>query len=123
MRIIDKLDQEDLVDTSRIYLYGFSQACALNFRFAMTHPNVASGVVGLCGGIPGDLDTNPIYKPFQGRALYLFGDDDEFYSQEKFASFDERLRRALPNYRSKQYHARHEITDEMRSDLREFLSQ
>jgi hypothetical protein len=51
----------------------------------------------------------------------LYGDDDEFYTQEKFAEFDKKLRESLPNYRSKQYTAKHEITDEMREDIRSFL--
>lgn len=121
LRVIDSLANDGLVDRSQIYLYGFSQACALNFRFAFTHGDVAAGVIGVCGGIPGDLDTNPIYKPFDARTLYLYGDDDEFYTKERFAGFDKKLREMLPNFESKQYHAKHEITDEMRDDIRNFL--
>jgi len=121
LRIIDGLDADGSIDTSRIYLYGFSQACALNFRFAFTHPEIPRGIIGVCGGIPGDLETNPIYKPFDAETLYLYGDDDEFYTQEKFASYNEKLRTMLSNYRSKQYHAKHEITEDMRKDIREFL--
>lgn len=122
LRIIDRLSSEETIDPSRIFLYGFSQACALNFRFAFTHPDVPCGVIGVCGGIPGDLDTNPIYKSFDADTFYLYGDDDEFYTQEKFAGFDSKLRSLLPNYTSKHYQAKHEITDEMRRDIREFLT-
>ena len=110
-----------MVDRSQIYLYGFSQACALNFRFAFTHPDVLAGVVGVCGGIPGDLDENPIYQPFNAHTLYLYGDDDEFYTRDRFVAFDAKLRLLLPNYESKQYVAKHEITDEMRTDISRFL--
>lgn len=119
--LIEKLSVEGLIDRSQIYLYGFSQACALNFRFAFTYPDVAAGIIGVCGGIPGDLDTNERYKPFNARTFYLYGDDDEFYSQEKFIGFDEKLRERLSDYRSKQYIAKHEITDQMREDIRVFL--
>lgn len=122
LRVIDKLEGDGLIDRSQIYLYGFSQACALNFRFAFTHPEVAAGVIGVCGGIPGDLDTNPKYKPFDARTLYLYGDDDEFYTQEKFAGFDAKLGATLPNYDSKHYKAKHEITQEMRDDIKRFLT-
>lgn len=118
--LIDNLG--DSIDRSRIYLYGFSQACALNFRFAFTHPEIAKGVMGVCGGIPGDLETNLTYKPFAADTFYLYGDDDEFYAQEKFAEFEKRLRERLPNFQSKHYQAKHEITQEMRGDIREFLS-
>jgi predicted esterase len=121
--VIERLDNEGTVDTSRIFLYGFSQACALNFRFAFTYPDVLRGIVGVCGGIPGDLETNPIYRPFSAEAFYLYGDEDEFYTQEQFASFNEKLASMLPNYRSKHYSAKHEITDEMRADTRDWLSE
>lgn len=120
--VVEKLDSEGLIDTSQIYLYGFSQACALNFRFAFTHGDILRGVIGVCGGIPGDLETNELYRPFDAGTFYLYGDDDEFYTQEKFASFDEKLRSKLPNYRSKHYVAKHEITQDMRNDIRSFLA-
>ncbi|MEQ1645979.1 MAG: hypothetical protein ABL959_21185 [Pyrinomonadaceae bacterium] len=119
--VIDKLDADDIIDRSRIFMYGFSQACALNFRFAFTHTDVLNGIIGVCGGIPGDLETNGIYKPFAAETYYLYGDDDEFYTQEQFAGFNEKLASTLPNYRSKHYAAKHEITEEMRTDIKEFL--
>lgn len=119
--VIDKLDGDGLIDRESVYMYGFSQACALNFRFAFTYPEILKGIVGVCGGIPGDLDTNPIYKPFTAEAFYLYGDDDEFYPQEQFAGFNNKLAPILPNYTSKHYVAKHEITDEMRKDIKSFL--
>ena len=122
LRIIDNLAADGLIDRSQIYLYGFSQSCALNFRFAFTYPDVARAIVAVCGGIPGDLDTNPIYKPFAAETLYLYGDDDEFYTQEKFADYEKRLRELLPHFTAKQYRAKHETTDDMRADIKAFLA-
>ena len=119
--VIEKLAGDGVVDRKQVYMYGFSQACALNFRFAFTHPEVMKGIVGVCGGIPGDLDTNEIYKPFEAETFYLFGDDDEFYTQEQFSVFNSRLESTLPKYQSKNYTAKHEITNEMQSDIRDFL--
>lgn len=121
--VIDRLDGDGLIDRSRVFLYGFSQACALNFRFAFTYPEVLSGIIGVCGGIPGDLDTNEKYSPFAGETFYLYGDDDEFYTQEQFATFNAKLAARLPNYRSKHYEAKHEITEEMRVDISAFLAE
>ena len=121
LRIIDSLAASGTIDPSQIFLYGFSQSCALNFRFAFTHPEVARAIVAVCGGIPGDLDTNPIYKPFDAGTLYLYGNDDEFYTQERFAGFEKKLRETLPNFTSKHYTAKHEITEEMRRDIKTFL--
>jgi len=119
--VIARLVNDGVADASSIYLYGFSQACALNFRYAFTYPDVLKAIVGVCGGIPGDLDTNPVYKPFDAATFYLYGDDDEFYTQEKFKGFDERLKDRLSNYRSTHYQAKHEITEDMRQDIRQFL--
>ncbi len=80
------------------------------------------GIIGVCGGIPGDLETNENYKPFPAETFYLYGEDDEFYTQEKFAGFDAKLSTMLPNYRSNLYTAKHEITNEMREDIRQFLA-
>ena len=119
--LIGKLSADGLIDEDRVFIYGFSQACALNFRLAFTHPELLAGIIGVCGGIPGDLDTNPAYRPTPAAAFYLFGDDDEFYTQEQFAKYNERLAEYLPNYRSEHYRAKHEITEEMRRDIRQFL--
>lgn len=123
LNLIEKLTKDGLIDENKIFLYGFSQACALNFRFAFTHANLVSGVIGMCGGIPSDLQTNEIYQPLNADVFYLYGDDDEFYPLEKFQEFDKTLNEKLPNYTSKLYQAKHEITDEMREDVKDWLSQ
>ena len=120
--LIDTLDADGMILRDEVYMYGFSQACALDFRFAFTHPNALKGIIGVCGGIPGDLETNDRYAPFDAATLYLYGDDDEFYTREQFAEFDRKLSERLPSYRSRQYNAKHEITQEMRADIREFLA-
>lgn len=120
--VIDHLEGEGLVDRGRVVIYGFSQACALDFRFAFTYPEVLRGLIGVCGGIPGDLESNALYRPFDAETLYLYGDDDEFYTQEQFAAYDAKLKATLPHYSSKRYTAKHEITPEMRADIGEWLA-
>lgn len=119
--VIEKLSNDEAIDERRIFLFGFSQACALNFRFAFTQPEILRGVLGVCGGIPSDLETNDIYRPTNADVFYLYSRQDEFYPLEKFESFDEKLRNFLPNYQSQSYEAKHEITDEMRDDMKNWL--
>ncbi len=121
--VIEKHSAEGTIDPDRVYLHGFSQACALNFRFAFTYPNVLKGFIGICGGIPGDMDQNPAYSPTGAEVFYLYSDKDEFYSLEKFRRFDEVLSSYLPSFMSKEYSAEHEITDEMREDARAWLEE
>ncbi len=121
LKVIEKLVNDKIIDAEKIYLYGFSQACALNFRFAFTFPEILRGIVGACGGIPSDLATNEIYKPTDAEVLYFYGDRDEFYPFEKFQNFERNLKDYLPNFQSKTYEAKHEITDEMREDVRKWI--
>jgi len=121
LEVIEKLESENVIDTNKIYLYGFSQACALNFRFAFTHPHLLRGVIGVCGGIPSDLDTNEIYKPLLADVFYLYANNDEFYPLEKYQDFKEKLKKRLNIFTSKDYDAKHEITDEMRVDIKTWL--
>ncbi|MBA2380269.1 MAG: acetylxylan esterase [Blastocatellia bacterium] len=119
--LIEKLAGDGKIDPTRVYLYGFSQAVGINFRFAFTHPHTLAGVVAVCGGIPGDLETNADYNAFDAPTLYIYGDDDEFYALEKFREFESKLAERLSNLTAKQYSAKHEITDEMRADITKFF--
>ncbi|HEY8559564.1 MAG TPA: alpha/beta fold hydrolase [Pyrinomonadaceae bacterium] len=121
--VVDRLAAEEIVDPEKVYLYGFSQACALNFRYAFTFPERVRGVVGVCGGIPGDLETNELYRPTDADTFYLYNDDDEFYPLEKYESFAAKLDAFLPNFESKLYHAKHEITEPMRDDIKRWLKE
>ena len=119
--VIEKLSNDNIIDKSKVYLHGFSQACALNFRFAFTNPNALKGIIGVCGGIPSDLDSSQLYKPTKAETLYLYGDNDEFYPLEKFERFEKKLDDYLPNFQSLKYEAKHAITNEMREDIRKWL--
>lgn len=122
LEIIARLAEKDLIDAARVYLYGFSQACALNFRFAFTYPEKVRGVIGVCGGIPGDLDENPDYKTLNAETFYLYATTDEFYPLEKYLVYEQKLKDRLPNLTTKQYEATHEISGEMREDIKIWLN-
>jgi predicted esterase len=120
--VIERLAAEQTIDAGRVFLYGFSQACALNFRYALTFPERIRGVIGVCGGIPGDLETNPQYRPTAADTFYLYNDDDEFYPLEKYEAFVAKLENYLPNFQSKLYESKHEIIQPMRDDIRAWLA-
>ncbi len=121
-RVIESLTTKKQIDPKKIYLFGFSQACALNFRFAFTYPELLHGVIGACGGIPSDLETNEIYKPLDADVFYLFATQDKFYSLEKYQDFKERLKKRLNIFTSKAYEAEHDFTQEMREDVKFWLN-
>jgi phospholipase/carboxylesterase len=119
--VISKLTAEGVADKNNIFLLGFSQTCALNFKFALTHGEVLRGAVGLCGGVPGDLETNENYADSGAHLFYLYGDADEYYPLETLDQYAARMRVKVKNFTSRSYPAKHEITAEMRRDLKEWL--
>ncbi|HWN11114.1 MAG TPA: dienelactone hydrolase family protein [Pyrinomonadaceae bacterium] len=119
--IINQLIEDGAVDRERIFLLGFSQTCALNYRFAFSHSGVLRGVIGICGGIPGDWETSEAYSPTAAPIFHLAGTQDEFYPPSRVADYAERLRLRAENVEFKSYDAAHEIVPAMREDVREWL--
>jgi len=106
-----------------VFLLGFSQSCALNYRFAFTHPEHLRGVVGICGGIPGDWETSSVYREAPIEVFHLAGTEDEFYPPSRVADYGKQLGTRARSVASKSYHAAHEIVAEMRSDVKQWLAQ
>src|SRR4030095_9037581 len=119
--LIRSLTEEKLADPTRVFLLGFSQSCALNYRFAFTHVDRLRGVIGICGGVPGDWETSEQYKPTSASAFHLAGTRDEFYSPDRVAPYQAQLNMRAKDVQLKSYDAAHEIVPEMREDIREWL--
>ena len=119
--LISQLVQEGVADPARIFLLGFSQTCALNYRFAFTHPERLKGVIGMCGGIPGDWETNHGYHGSQLDVFHLAGTRDEFYTPERVRDYERQLASRARRVIFKSYDAAHEIVPQMREDVRQWL--
>lgn len=121
LELISTLSQEGIADDRRVFLLGFSQTCALNFRFAFTHPHRLRGVIGICGGLPGDWEESPLYQPTEAAILYLSGLHDEFYSPERVADYGDRLRLRARDVETRAHDAAHDFVPSMRDDVRDWL--
>ena len=119
--LTSQLIEEGVADSTQVFLLSFSQTCALNYRFAFTHPERLKGVVGICGGIPGDWDTNHGYHGSQLDVFHLAGSRDEFYPPERVRDYQQQLATRARNVKFKSYDAAHEIVPEMREDIRQWL--
>lgn len=119
--LTSQLIREGVADSTRIFLLGFSQSCALNYRFAFTYPEQLKGVIGICGGIPGDWDVNPLYQASQLNVFHLAGNADEFYPPERVRDYEQQLSKRARSVTFKSYDAAHEIVPEMREDIRRWL--
>lgn len=120
--LIETLTDEGVADPARIFLLGFSQSCALNYRFAFTHPEQLRGVIGICGGIPGDWDTSTRYRSAPLDVLHLAGARDEFYPPERVKDYEKQLQQRARSVVFKSYDAEHEFVPAMRGDVVQWLA-
>jgi len=121
--LINTVTAEGVADPERIFLLGFSQSCALNYRFAFTYPNVLRGVIGICGGMPGDWDTSEVYQATKAAVFYLSGEHDEFYPPTRIKDYPAQLRARATDVECRSYDTGHEIVQAMRDDIRLWLAQ
>ncbi|HEX5874378.1 MAG TPA: hypothetical protein VFY60_06990 [Pyrinomonadaceae bacterium] len=119
--LIESLAAEGVVDRSQVFLLGFSQSCALNYRFAFTHPERLRGVIGICGGLPGDWETSGLYRESEIDVLHLAGTRDEFYPPERVRDYENQLKTRARSVLFKSYDAAHEIVPQMRTDVGQWL--
>src|SRR6478736_1324255 len=121
--LIESLTDDGTLEPDRVFLLGFSQSCALNYRFAFTSPGRLRGVIGICGGIPGDWQANENYQQITADVFHLAGTRDEFYTPERIRDYERELATRARSVTFKGYDAAHEIVDEMRTDVRQWLIQ
>ena len=119
--MISALISERIADSKRIFLLGFSQSCALNYRFAFTYPDILRGVIGICGGLPGDWETNELYKRTDAAVFHLAGSKDEYYPPSRVEAYAAQLRQRASEVEFRSYDAGHEINQPMRDDIRDWL--
>jgi phospholipase/carboxylesterase len=119
--LIHILSGKGVADPQRIFLLGFSQSCALNYRFVFAHPDHLCGVIGICGGIPGDWEASETYKATETIVFHLAGRRDEFYPPERVSDYADRLRLRARDVVFESYDAGHEIVPAMRHDVRAWL--
>ena len=119
LRILARLS--DSIDHDRVFLLGFSQSVGVNFRFAFTHPKIVKGVVAVCGGIPGDWNTDGKYASGAIDVLYIGGERDDFYSPDRIRSFAESLRKRARSVEFQMLDAPHEVPPAAYGTIREWL--
>jgi phospholipase/carboxylesterase len=120
--MIHSLVEEGSVNPERIFLLGFSQSCALNYRFAFTHSKMLRGVIGIAGGIPGDWETSDVYRQTTTSVFHLAGERDEYYPPSRVENYAAALRQRATDVEFRSYDAGHEVSPVMRNDTKEWLA-
>jgi predicted esterase len=121
--LIDSLVSEGTASREQVFLLGFSQSCALNYRFAFTHPESLRGVIGICGGLPGDWESSEHYRHSEASVFHLSGEQDELYPPARVRDYAEQLGKRAREVEFRSYTAGHEITEPMRTDIRAWLQE
>ncbi|HVG39640.1 MAG TPA: hypothetical protein VM870_10135, partial [Pyrinomonadaceae bacterium] len=119
--LIEKLTVEGVADARQIFLLGFSQSVAINYRFAFTHPSSLRGVVAICGGLPGDWETSELYQETGAAIFHLNGTRDEFYPPARTNDYEEKLKQRTHKVLVKNYDAGHELIPAMREEIKNWL--
>jgi predicted esterase len=83
---------------------------------------VLRGVVGICGGLPGDWETSEAYGETRASVLHLAGVRDEFYPPASVSDYAGRLRTRARDVEVRAYDAAHEFAPGMRADVRAWLA-
>ncbi|MDQ3920038.1 MAG: hypothetical protein M3348_16355 [Acidobacteriota bacterium] len=122
LSLFDALAGQGLARREQVFLLGFSQSCALNYRFAFTHREHLRGVIGICGGLPGDWEASDAYGPTRASVLHLHGTRDEFYPPARVSDYGERLRTRAADVEVRAYDCGHEFVPAMRADVRAWLA-
>jgi len=79
------------IPAERRFLLGFSQPVSLNYRFAEAHPGLVRGLIGICGGLPGDWDDGAPRR-IESAVLHIARAGDEIYPPSLTEQFAGRLR-------------------------------
>jgi phospholipase/carboxylesterase len=122
LEVLGAITREGGVDPDRIFLLGFSQSVALNFRFAFTNPERVRGIVGICGGIPGDWRTEGKYRKGDFDVLLVSGERDEFYPPDRVRANAEALRSKARSVDVEIVAGGHEISPEASRAAERWLS-
>ena len=91
-RVLAEVGGQFGISSRRRLLLGFSQSVALNYRFAAACPDAIRGLIGICGGMPGDWCDSPGPK-IEPSVLHIATRQDEYYPASTTDGYAERLRR------------------------------
>ena len=89
--VLNHAGRECGIPPERRVLVGFSQPVSLNYRFAATCPGKVRGVIGLCGGVPGNWEDGP-FRQVTASVLHIARSADQYYPRAAALSIPERLR-------------------------------
>lgn len=96
--VIEEAYAKGWTNAPRAYLFGFSQAVSLNYRFAVAHPAFIRGIIAVAGATPSDWPAPPRAGPvLHMPVLHIAPTDDEAYPQARTQTFRKQLEARAPH--------------------------
>jgi predicted esterase len=120
LKLIDTVSSEISLDRSRIFLMGFSQPVAMNYRFVFSTPDTVRGVVAVCGGVPGDWD-HAGYQKSRTDILHVATEHDRFYPLERSRRFETMLAERAAGVEFRVYKGGHKFPLRAIPDIRQWM--
>lgn len=117
-KVIDAVANEYSANSKRV-LAGFSQGVSMAFRCATGLSRPVDGVIALGGDLPPELDASALSRI--RTVLLARGTRDEWYTAEKMASDERRLRAAGVKVQILSFDAGHEWTAEFNQAATRYL--
>jgi predicted esterase len=78
------LEQEGIIDDSRIVLMGYSQGVSIATRFLKNHDSPIKALIMHSGSIPAELNSNDgeLFRSLTNRFIHITGTQDEYLNDE-----------------------------------------
>lgn len=103
----------------KIVFAGFSQGVAMAFRAAVNATRGVAGVVAVGGDVPPELMPGALQR--LPAVLIARGTSDEWYTKDKFADDERRLRDCSVSVRALEFNGGHEWSSEVVAAASDFL--
>lgn len=117
--VVDCAFAEGLTDRPRAFLFGFSQAVSLNYRFARAFPDYVRGVVAVAGATPSDWQEQAVHLAVP--VLHIAPQADEVYPPEQTRLFRAVLENSVPDLTWLEPPGRHRIPSSSYPVISEWL--
>ena len=120
--VLSDVADDSRIQSDRVFLLAFSQAVAFNLRAALAAPDRVRGIVGICGGVPGDLTTNGDYRHGDFDVLMVGGSTDEFYDPDRMRKNCSELEPFVDSVELRIFECGHVVLRDVHPFLEEWLA-
>lgn len=123
-KFLENLGKNPEVDSSQIFLLGFSQGAIMSLSLALTEPALVKGIIPIAGRTLQEISAQAKERSFAAKpkVLLLHGLEDKRLPIFHGVASEAVLKEAKFDYQFRTYKAGHEITAAMIEDIQTWLT-